>query len=81
MCLGELARVMELTTERAALVDTGSREATVSLLTLDDPVVAGDWVLIHSGFALCRLTDEEARDAMAIRAAHTTRTTSKEDLP
>jgi hydrogenase expression/formation protein HypC len=74
MCLGELARVLELTTDRAALVDTGNRQVTVSLLTLDGPVCAGDWLLVHSGFALSRLTDDEARDALAIRTAH------KEDL-
>lgn len=75
MCLGELARVTELTGERAALVDTGSREVMVSLLTLDEPVGAGDWLLVHSGFALSRLTDDEVRDAQTIRS------TSKEDPP
>lgn len=75
MCLGELARVRQLSGTRAAVVDTGSREVTVSLLTLDEPVGAGDWLLIHSGFALSRLTEEEARDALSIRNA------TKEVLP
>lgn len=75
MCLGELARVRQVTAKLAAVVDIGSREVTVSLLTLDEPVGAGDWLLVHSGFALSRLTEEEARNALTIRTA------TKEDLP
>lgn len=75
MCLGELARVRELAGDRAALVRTAGRELTVSLLTLDEAVRVGDWLLVHSGFALSRLTDDEARDALTIRTAR------KEDLP
>jgi hydrogenase expression/formation protein HypC len=75
VCLGELARVRQLATNQTAVVEIGSREVTVSLLTLDEPVGTGDWLLIHSGFALSRLTDDEARDALTIRS------TRKEDLP
>ena len=35
------------------------REIDVSLL-LDEPVAAGDWVLVHVGFALSRIDAEEA---------------------
>jgi hydrogenase maturation factor len=51
----------------AAEVLVGSRIRTVSLLTLDDPVEVDDWVHIHSGFALARLTAEQAREAEQIR--------------
>lgn len=68
MCLGELAEVLQLTGDSAALVRSEARTVTVSLLTLDDAVAPGDWVVCHSGFALSRLTLEEARDAAAIRA-------------
>lgn len=68
MCLGELAEVLQLTGDSAALVRSEARTVTVSLLTLDDAVAPGDWVVCHSGFALSRLTPVEARDAAAIRA-------------
>lgn len=68
MCLGELAEVLQLAGDSAALVRSEVRTLTVSLLTLDDAVAPGDWVVCHSGFALGRLTPEEARDAAAIRA-------------
>ena len=71
MCLGELAEVIEVGTENA-LVSGGGRTRTVSLLTLTDPVTPGDWVVIHSGFALARLTAEEAREAIALRTTSPT---------
>ena len=68
MCLGELAEVLELAAGPTAVVRSSGRVVTVSLLTLDEPVAPGDWVLCHSGFALRRLTPEEAGDAAAVRA-------------
>ena len=68
MCLGELGEVVELSPGPTALVRCEGRSATVSLLTLDEPVVPGDWVLCHSGFALSRVTAEQAKEAAAIRA-------------
>lgn len=68
MCLGEVARVVELRPGPSAVVRSQQRTATVSLLTLDEPVVPGDWVVCHSGFALSRLTAEQAREATDIRA-------------
>ena len=75
MCLGELGQVQEVRGDGVAEVRVGDRVRTVSLLTLDDPVAPGDWVLIHSGFALSRLTADEAREAEQIR------TTTTEELP
>jgi len=66
MCLGELAEVIEVGTG-TAVVCGGARTRTVSLLTLTEPLNSGDWVVIHSGFALARLTAEQANDATALR--------------
>jgi hydrogenase assembly chaperone HypC/HupF len=67
MCLGELGRVL-VVAAGSADVQVGDRVRTVSLLTLDDPVASGDWVQIHSGFALAKLTAEEAGEAQQIRS-------------
>jgi len=71
MCLGELAEVMGVGTD-SAVVSGGGRTRTVSLLTLTEPLTPGDWVVIHSGFALTRLTAEAAREAAALRATSPT---------
>lgn len=75
MCLGEIAQVSQLTGDATALVHAEGRTRTVSLLTLSGSVSPGDWVLIHSGFALEHLTAEQAHDSLAIRTANL------EDLP
>lgn len=72
MCLGELAEVIETGDAATALVSGGGRTRTVSLLTMTDPLTPGDWVIIHSGFALARLTAEEAGEAAALRATSPT---------
>ncbi|HEU5036634.1 MAG TPA: HypC/HybG/HupF family hydrogenase formation chaperone [Nocardioides sp.] len=67
MCLGELAEVVDHVDERTVRARVGARVVTVSLLTLDGPVSPGDWLQVHSGFALARLTEEERREAVRIR--------------
>jgi hydrogenase expression/formation protein HypC len=64
--MGELAEVIEVVTDKAVVAGAG-RTRAVSLLTLTEPVTPGDWVVIHSGFALARVTAEEARVATALR--------------
>lgn len=68
MCLGELAEVLEATDARTAVVRSSARTTTVSLLTIDGAIAPGDWLLCHSGFALRRLSAQEAHDAAALRA-------------
>ena len=67
MCLGEVAQVVQLGPGPSALVRSAQRTATVSLLTLGEVVAPGDWVVCHSGFALARVSAEEAAEATAIR--------------
>lgn len=69
MCLGEIGQVVELRAGGRALVRTPQRTVAVSLVTLEDPVSVGDWVVTHSGFALARLGPAEAEEALALRAA------------
>ena len=42
-------------------------EFSASLLAVSDPVGPGDWVLVHSGLVLARLTEHEAMDALKLR--------------
>ncbi len=68
MCLGELVEVVRLTDGSTAFVRGQGRAGQVSLLTLDTAVTAGDWLLVHAGFALARLTPQEASEAADLRA-------------
>ena len=67
MCLGTLCRVVSPPSDASVLVDDGTREIAVSLLTLSGPVTTGDWLLVHCGLALARITETEALDALRLR--------------
>lgn len=65
MCLGELAEVVAVGPNDTAEVSTsGGLSATVSLMVLGEPVEVGDRLVVHAGFALERVTEEEAREAV-----------------
>jgi hydrogenase expression/formation protein HypC len=67
MCLGIPGQVIEmLENEHLARVDVAGvgRIINVGLLE-DEPVGPGDWVLIHVGFAMSKIDEEEAEQAMA----------------
>ncbi len=65
MCLGVPGRIVELVDpeHHIAKVDVSGvrRNVNVGLLTGSDAVDVGDWVLIHVGFALSKIDEEEAR--------------------
>lgn len=71
MCLGTVGQVTAMGSDRNVAVRTGDRVVTASLLALTDAVQRGDWVLVHSGLVLERLTEREARDALELRGQTT----------
>jgi hydrogenase expression/formation protein HypC len=72
MCLAIPGKIVELITEPAplALVEvTGVRRRVDLGLLRDDMPVVGDWVLIHVGFAMSKISEREAEDQMRMLAA------------
>lgn len=67
MCLAELGVVTRVDGNGTALVDRDGRTASVSLLTLDEAIQVGDWLVVHAGFAVARVTPEDAAAALVIR--------------
>ncbi len=66
MCLAIPGQIVEVVDEenRLAMVDVAGvrRKVNVGLLDADgDGVGRGDWVLIHVGFAISQVDEEEAR--------------------
>lgn len=70
MCLGIPGRIVEIIDEAnaIALVDVTGVVREINLALLDGPFHPDDYILIHSGFALERMTADEARDALAVFA-------------
>ncbi|MEP6599920.1 MAG: HypC/HybG/HupF family hydrogenase formation chaperone [Actinomycetota bacterium] len=69
MCLGLPGRVVEVTPgSDVARVDVAGVVRDIDLGLLDGPFVPGDYILIHSGFALERMDADRARDALGVFA-------------
>jgi hydrogenase expression/formation protein HypC len=58
MCLAAPARVISIA-DRQAVVDYNGVRTTARLDTLTEPLAPGDYVLIHTGFAIRRLSPED----------------------
>lgn len=68
MCLGIPGQVVEFdsTHEHLARVEVNGVGRTINLGLLEDEHIApGDWVLIHVGFAMAKIDEDEARLALA----------------
>lgn len=59
MCLSEPYRVVDVPDPLTAVVTRGGVQTTVTLLAADADIAAGDWVLVHSGIVLTRLSDAD----------------------
>ena len=67
MCLGIPGQVVSfLDNDQLARVDVSGVGRTINIGLLEDEhLVVGDWVLIHVGFAMSKIDEEEARLALA----------------
>ncbi len=66
MCVGLPAQIVEIVDAEHGLAKADVRGVVrdVSLAMLDTPVSAGDWILLHLGFASATLDASEAEDTL-----------------
>lgn len=63
MCVGVPARVIAVSDEGAALVEaTGARREVSAQLLVDD-LEPGEYVMVHAGAAIARISDDDASEA------------------
>jgi hydrogenase expression/formation protein HypC len=67
MCLAVPVRVVEVLPDGNAVVEVGGVHNRASLALIDG-VAAGDYVIVHAGFAINRLDVAEAEKALALFA-------------
>lgn len=65
MCVGLSARVVKLQANGTALVDASGARREVSAQLLED-LMPGDYVMVHAGAAIAKITQEEEEEADAI---------------
>ncbi len=66
MCLAVPMKLIQVEGP-AGVVGSGTVTADVRL-DLVEGVVVGDWVLVHAGYAIARLGEEEAAETLALLA-------------
>lgn len=64
MCLAVPMKVVEIHGDMGVVENSGvRREAGLMLL---DKVKLGDWVIVHAGFAISKLTKKQARETLSL---------------
>lgn len=67
MCLAIPARIEEITGADTAIVNLGGVRKEISLALVEE-VAVGDYVIVHVGYALQKLDQEEAEHTLALFA-------------
>ncbi|MCL0033849.1 HypC/HybG/HupF family hydrogenase formation chaperone, partial [Thermodesulfovibrionales bacterium] len=63
MCFAVPARVVKINNLIATIDAHGARK-DISLLLLSEEVKMGDYVLVHAGFAIQKVDEDAAKDAL-----------------
>lgn len=70
MCLAMPTKVVELLADDMAVIELGGVKKTISLGLVED-VIPGDYVIVHVGYALSKVDEEEALKTLALFAEMT----------
>lgn len=65
MCLAVPSKIVEIKDNNIAVVDVGGVKKEI-LIDLLDEVKVGEYVLLHAGFAIQKLDEEEAKKTLEI---------------
>jgi len=69
MCLAIPGQIVELAESgHLATVEVSKVRRTINIDLLEDPPVRGEWVLIHVGFAMNRISAERAAEQLRLLA-------------
>lgn len=68
MCVGLSARVVRLREDGTALVDAFGAKREVSAQLLSD-LMPGDYVMVHAGAAIAKITGEDEEEAEDVLGA------------
>ena len=66
MCLAIPSKVLKITEDNMAEVDTLGVKRVVSLDLMPEPVGVGDYVLIHVGYAMGKIDEKDALESIEV---------------
>lgn len=65
MCLAIPTQIVKLLDNQMALTSLSGVEKEISLSLLQEDVQVGDYVIVHVGYALSKLDEEDAKKTLA----------------
>jgi len=65
MCLGIPAKVINIDESKLGKVDYLGTRVKTNFSLLED-INVGDWVIVHAGFAISKLDEEEAKETFSL---------------
>ena len=65
MCLGIPAKVVQINDSQEGKVDYLGTKVKTNFTLLED-VKKGDWVIVHAGFAISKLDENEAQETLEL---------------
>lgn len=65
MCLAIPTQIIKLLDNQMALTSLSGVEKEISLALIQDDVKEGDFVIVHVGYALSKLDEEDAQKTLA----------------
>ncbi len=81
MCLSIPSKVVKIDENNMATVDTMGVKREVTLDLIDEKVEVGDYVLIHVGFAMNKISKEEAEESIKVYEEIVSKMESEEISP
>ncbi len=64
MCLSVVAQVKKILKNGEAEVELSGVRKVINIDLLSDQISEGDWVLIHTGFAIAKLDEQKAGEML-----------------
>jgi hydrogenase expression/formation protein HypC len=68
MCLAIPSKIVEIDENNFGIIDVAGSRKRVSLMMLEEPQI-GDYVIVHSGFAMRKVDEAAAKESLKILKA------------
>jgi hydrogenase expression/formation protein HypC len=65
MCIGFPGIIISIDEDNYAIIDISTTRREVCLDIVDEPVVVGDYVISHAGYAIHKIDVESAKEKLA----------------
>ena len=65
MCVGVPSKIIKIE-DSMAIIEVLGAQLEVSLLLLDEPAEIGDYVIVHAGFAIKKIQEEDAHENLEL---------------